>query len=80
MFPQGARLKGTLRHKIFRARIRRNGKVHFNGKLYNSRTLAAVAAIKRPTNGWWFWQVESGRGNWVRLHKIRKAGTPIYFK
>jgi hypothetical protein len=80
LLPQGGRIRGTLRDKVFRARVQRNGKVRFRGKLYNSLTLAAVAAIKRPTNGWWFWQIERGRGNWVRLSRARKAGTAIYVK
>lgn len=79
-FPQGARIRGTLKGKIFRARVQRNGKVRFGGKLYNSLSVAAFAAIKRPTNGWWFWQIERGRKNWVRLKKIRRAGTPIYIE
>jgi hypothetical protein len=78
LLPQGAKLRGTLKGKLFRARARRSGDIRFNGRLYNSLSLAAFAAIKRPTNGWWFWQVEKGRGNWVRLEKIRQAGTPIF--
>jgi hypothetical protein len=80
LFPQGARIRGTLKKKVFRARIRRDGKIRFNGTTYNSLSVAAHAAIKRPTNGWWFWQVERGRKNWVRLNKIRKAGTPVYLR
>jgi hypothetical protein len=80
LLPQGGRLRGTNKGKVFPARVRPNGKIRFNGKRYNSLTLAAVAAIHRPTNGWWFWQVERGRGNWVRMKNVRKAGTPIYFK
>jgi hypothetical protein len=78
LLPQGAKLRGTLKGKVFRARARRSGDVRFDGRLYNSLSLAAFAAIKRPTNGWWFWQVEKGRGNWVRLEKVREVGTPIY--
>jgi len=78
LLPQGARLRGTLKGKVFRARARRSGDVRFNGKIYTSLSHAAFAAIKRPTNGWWFWQIERGRKNWVRLSRIRKAGTPIY--
>jgi hypothetical protein len=78
LLPQGARIRGTLRNKIFRARVRRDGKIRFKGKTYKSLSVAASAATKRPTNGWWFWQIERGRRNWVRLNKIRKAGTPVY--
>ena len=37
----------------------------------------ALAADKKPVNGWRFWHVERGRGNWVRLSEKRKAGTPM---
>jgi hypothetical protein len=80
LFPQGARIRGILKGTTFRARVQRNGKIRFKGKLYRSLSVAAMAAIKRPTNGWWFWQIERGRRNWVRLNKIRKAGTPIYMR
>lgn len=78
LLPQGARLKATLKRKTFMATARRSGDIRFKGRIYNSLSVAAFAAIKRPTNGWWFWPVEQGRGNWVRLNKIRRAGTPIY--
>lgn len=80
LLPQGARIRGTLKKDVFRARVRRNGTVRFGGVSYKSLSLAAKAAINRPTNGWWFWQIERGRGNWVRLTKIRKAGTPVYVR
>jgi len=32
------------------------------------------------TNGGWFWQIERGGRNWVRLTKIKKAGTPMYVR
>lgn len=80
LFPAGARLKGTNNGKTFRALVKSDGRVRFGGQYYSSLSLAAKAAIKRSTNGWWFWQVERGKGNWVRLTKIRKTGTPLYAK
>jgi hypothetical protein len=67
----------TLKGKKFLARARRDGRVSFNGQLYNSLSSAGAKARGRPTNGWWFWQVERGRGNWVRLLEIRRANTPL---
>jgi Restriction Enzyme Adenine Methylase Associated len=78
LLPGGARLRGTNKGKSFTARARSDGTVRFKGRVYSSLSLAAKAAIKRSINGWWFWQIERGKGNWVRLTKIRKAGTPIY--
>jgi len=80
LLPQGARLRGTLKGKVYWAHVRRSGDVRFDSHIHKSLSDAAAAAVKRPTNGWWFWQVERGRGNWVRLEKIRKAGTPIYLQ
>ncbi|MGY4618580.1 hypothetical protein ACVWZ4_003807 [Bradyrhizobium sp. USDA 4472] len=80
LLPQGARLRGTLKERVFRATVRPNGTVRFRGITYKSLSLAASAAVKRPTNGWWFWQIERGRRNWIRLTKIRKAGTPVFLR
>jgi hypothetical protein len=56
-------------------RVARNGTVRFNGKLYNSPSLAAAAAAacKRSTcNGWTFWRYERAPGDWVQLDALRK--------
>jgi hypothetical protein len=78
LLPTGAKLMATYRGKVHRARVRRDGQVRFNGKSYPTLSLAAKSAARRSMNGWWFWQVEKGKGNWVRLNKIRRAGTPVY--
>ncbi len=76
--PNGARLRGFHKGKIHTARARRNGIIRYDGRNFSSLSLAATAAVKRPVNGWWFWQVERGRHNWTRLTQIRKMGTPFY--
>lgn len=78
LLPQGARLRGSYKGQEFKAIAKPDGRVRFNGTYYKSLSTAASAAIKRPSNGWWFWKVERGRGNWQRLTKIRKAGTPVF--
>ena len=78
LLPLGARLRGMHRGKVYRARLRRDGTIRYNGKKYASLSEAGKAAVKRSSNGWWFWQVERGKGTWVRLTKIRRAGTPVY--
>lgn len=75
--PNGAKIRGVHKGKIFNGRIRPDGRVRFNGSLYNSLSVAAAKALGRASNGWWFWQIERGKNNWVRLLEIRKAGTPI---
>lgn len=63
------------RHKgqAIKARVRRDGTIRFDGKLYTSPSLAGAAAVKRPTcNGWTFWQYERAPGDWVHLTELRK--------
>ncbi|MBX3518467.1 MAG: hypothetical protein KF835_00440 [Xanthobacteraceae bacterium] len=77
LLPNGAKIRGVHKKRVFKGRVRRDGTIRFNGVIYKSLSLAAANAVKRPINGWWFWQVERGRNTWVRLEKIRKAGTPL---
>lgn len=77
LFPRGAKLRGTLKGKHYLARIRRDGRIRFAGAFYKSLSKAAAAALNRPTNGWWFWEVKRG-GIWVRVREIRRAGIPFY--
>jgi hypothetical protein len=77
LLPLGARLMASYNGTTYNARARPDGRVRYDGTYYSSLTLAAMAAIKRTVNGWWFWKVKRG-GYWVRLTDIRKAGTPVY--
>jgi hypothetical protein len=78
LLPNGGRLRGTHKGKTYRCTVRKDGRIRFDGRYFTSLSLAARTAVKRPVNGWWFWQAERGKGNWVRLHQVRRAGTPIY--
>jgi hypothetical protein len=78
LLPNGAKLMAIYKGKVHRASVRRDGRVRFNGQYYPSLSLAAKSAAKRPMNGWWFWRVEKGKRNWVRLYKVRQAGTQAY--
>lgn len=77
LLPKGARLRAVLHGKVYPARARRDGRIRFGGKVYNSLSSAAGKVRGRPSNGWWLWRVERGRGNWVRLLEIKRAGTPL---
>lgn len=78
LLPTGGRLRAVYKGEVYRATARRDGRVRYNGKIYSSISLAARAVIKRPASGWWFWHIERGKKNWVRLAVIKRAGTPIY--
>jgi hypothetical protein len=68
------RLRATFKGKPIKARVRRDGRITFKGKHFNSPSLAAHAAIgrKRPINGWSFWTYERAPGDWVKLSELRR--------
>ncbi|MFI5200773.1 MAG: hypothetical protein ACHQNE_00115 [Candidatus Kapaibacterium sp.] len=70
---QPMKLKGKHKGKTLYAHVNATGHVRFDGRVYKSPSLAAAAAVKRPTeNGWTFWHFERGPGDWVPLAKLRK--------
>jgi predicted GIY-YIG superfamily endonuclease len=69
-----ARMRLKARHKgeLIWARVRRDGRIRLDGKLYTSPSLAAAAACKRMRNGWRFWKYERAPGDWVPLDTLRR--------
>jgi hypothetical protein len=63
-----ARYKGG----TFRAHVRRDGRIRFQGKTYNSPSAAGSAVCKRSCDGWRFWEYERAPGDWVRLDVLRR--------
>ena len=68
----GFMIRGWYKGKVHHAIVRKSGKVKYDGVLYNSPSLAAIAAAgKAPQNGWWFWHYLSN-GKWLRLRELRR--------
>ncbi len=64
-----ARYKGA----TIRANVRKDGRIRFNKKLYNSTSKAAAAACSRVRcHGWTFWRYERAPGDWVLINELRK--------
>ena len=68
----GHHLRGTHKGHTFKARVRRDGLIRFQHKLYRSPSHAAAKAVRTAVNGWWFWKYERAPGDWVRLNTVRK--------
>lgn len=69
----GLKLRARFKRKLVRAIVRKDGVVRFNGKIYNSPSMAAAAACGRRTcNGWSFWQYERAPGDWVSLRELKR--------
>lgn len=70
-FSKSYRLRARYKGKVYKARLRRDGKVRWKRNLYNSPSAAGFAIRKRPTNGWWFWLYERSPSDWVRIADLR---------
>jgi hypothetical protein len=71
---RGRALRLRRRHKgtLYKARLRKDGKVQMKGVIYLSASAAARAVCGHNANGWRFWECERAPGDWVKLEKIRK--------
>jgi hypothetical protein len=56
----------------YTARLRTDGWINYNRKLYESPSAAAKAAVGKGLNGWTFWQYRNEKKKWVKLAKLRK--------
>ena len=61
------KLRGRYKGKLVKARMRRDGTVRWNKKVFSSLSAAATAACEHPVNGRWFWRFERSPGDWVRM-------------
>lgn len=66
------RLKAEYDGYEYKATLRKNGMIYFNGEAYVTPTAAAKAIKKRTVNGWSFWHYKDKNGEWVRLGNLRK--------
>ena len=57
--------------KLYRATLRRDGVIAYQGKRYLSPSAAGIAALGRGVNGWSFWRFRNAAGEWVRLREMR---------
>lgn len=66
------KIRWTYKGKRYVARVRPDGKIRFQGKLFTSPSFAATAITHRPMNGWMTWSYERAPGDWVPLDELRK--------
>jgi hypothetical protein len=66
------KLKAKYKGREYSATLRKDGKIGYNGKIYESPSGAGRAIIKRACNGWAFWRYRNEKGEWVRLKELRK--------
>lgn len=69
---KGFRIRFDYKGKRYIAKVRKNGKINYRGKLFNSPSLAAVAVKGRAANGWSSWKYQRSPGEWVFIDELRK--------
>jgi hypothetical protein len=55
------------------AKIRRDGTILYNKKVYNSPSSAARAITGTEANGWRYWKYERTSGEWVGISELREG-------
>lgn len=68
---QPMRIRAVYKGEIYKARVRRDGWIRYQGYLYRTPTAAAREIVGRNYNGWKFWKYEQVAGRWVPLAKLR---------
>ncbi len=69
---RGLPLRAEHRASTYRATLRKDGRIAYQGKLYDSPSAAAKAIVGRAANGWHFWQYRYGSRDWRRLKELRR--------
>jgi len=73
LFDKGKTLYAHYKDAKYKAHLYRSGSIKFNGKLYDSPSMAGCAVTGGKTmNGWTFWKVKNGQGEMVKLSEFRK--------
>ena len=65
------RLRGYYKGYEYSGWLRKDGRIYYDGEIYNSPSGAARAIVKHSVSGWGFWRYRNRKGEWVRLGAIR---------
>ena len=65
-------LRRQYKGKWYKATLRKDGTISFNGEVYQSPTGAARKIVGRACNGWSFWRYKDKKGEWISLENFRK--------
>lgn len=72
-FKGGKVLYVSYKGKDYKAWVYGNGKIKYNGKFYDSPSMAGIAVNKKKTiNGWKFWKYKDKNGELVYIDQLRK--------
>lgn len=66
------KLEAEYKGYIYAATLRKDGRISYDGVVYDSPTAAARAVVKRRVNGWNFWKFRGPKHGWIRLSELRR--------
>jgi hypothetical protein len=69
---KGFPIRWKFKGKVYKGRVRRDGFIRFQGKMFRSPSVAASSVTGRAMNGWWCWTYQRAPGEWVRLDTLRR--------
>ena len=72
LFPTGKVLYANYHGKDYKAWVYRNGRIKFNGVIYDSPTMAGKSITKKALNGWKFWKYKDKNSELVYINNLRK--------
>jgi len=55
----------------YRGSLRRDGRIRYGKRVFDSPNAAGRAAVRGRCNGWNFWHLKNRRGQWVPLRSFR---------
>lgn len=65
-------LRAKYKGREYRASLRRDGQIQYDGVLYKSPTAAARRIVRRTVNGWSFWNYRAAPRKWVPLSQLKR--------
>lgn len=71
VFDKSIQLRGWYKGWEHRAQLRKDGRIRYDGEIYDTPSGAGRAARGRSTNGWSFWHYKRG-SDWVPLRNLKR--------
>jgi hypothetical protein len=71
LLPKRLPLRGWYKGKEYRASLRKDGQIQYDGQLFDSPTGAAKKVVGRVVNGWTFWHYKSAPREWAPLAGLK---------
>lgn len=70
---QSMPIRATYKGKLFKARVRRDGHISFDGEIFKTPSGAAAKVRGHGgVDGWYFWKFRGRDGDWKILHALRQ--------